>query len=177
MNTVVCTFGLLLLFVAPAAWSQNTPVPAIPTREGRLTKVDEGVYVDLSKVKVIKGGITILYRTGVSQPPFPKDGTKQAVELFHKQMREANRGSGTALLPLTKEGIQQAMEIVKKQISLLTPGKLDDQLQLSAIINLDDTTIVKMAGALGDPITDAAVAEQILNALHQRLTEILKLAE
>ena len=69
------------------------------------------------------------------------------------------------------------MEIVKKQISLLTPGKLDDQLQLSAIINLDDTTIVKMAGALGDPITDAAVAEQILNALHQRLTEILKLAE
>ncbi len=177
MNTVVCVFGLFFLLASPAAWSQNTPVPAIPTREGRLTKVDEGVYVDLSKVKVIKGGITILYRTGVSQSPSPKDGTKEAVELFHKQMREAYRGSGTAILPLTKGGIQQAMEILKRQISLLTPGKLDDQLQLSAFINLDDTTIVKMAGDMGHPITDAAAAEQILNALHQRLTEILKLAE
>ena len=177
MNTIVCTFGIFLLLVAPAAWSQNTPVPAIPDREGRLTKVDEGVYVDLSKVKVIKGGITISYRTGVSKPPLPPDGTKQAVELFHKQMREANRGNGTAILPLTKEGIQQAMEIVKRQISLLTPGKLDDQIQLSAVINLDDTTIIKTAGALGDPITDAAVAEQILNASHQHLTKILKLAE
>ena len=177
MNTTVCTFGLFLLLVAPAAWSQNTPVSSIPTREGRLTKVDDGVYVDLSKVKVIKGGITISYRTGVSQPPLPKDGTKQSVELFHKQMKEANRGNGAALLPLTKEGINQAMEIVKRQISMLTPGKEEDHLELTAIIHLDDTAIVMRAGAHADPITDAAAAEQILNASLQRLTEILKLAE
>jgi hypothetical protein len=176
MNTVVCTFGLFLL-LASSAWSQNAPVPAIPARKGRMTKVDDCVYVDLSKVKMIKGGIAILYQTGESQFSPPKDATKQSLALWQKQMTQENSRKGNAVLPLTKEGIKQAMEIVKQQITLLTPGKEHDQLEFTAVIHLDDTTVVMRAGSHGHPITDAATAEQTLNALHQRLTEILKLAE
>ena len=126
MNTKMRLLALLIGVISQTGHCMTPPDIDLPTRTGRLTKLSESKFIDLSKVVLIEGNICVSARGQDRVFPLSKMGQKAAMDYLKEELKKPpmNPHQGGVYVPATVTRIYTAVRLDEK-IHIIFDSKED----------------------------------------------------